>query len=310
MLLCTPSAYGQGTAPSVTATYTIDPMAVDLGFVNFYWSKRNLGAENSSSETFPGNYNSDYYDFYDVANSSNLSPKKLPNNRQYSTNQYWRVPEKHEADSLVNKSSHNITNDGVYFTRNGNTILIPASGYYDGASNLYPMLAYFWTSTPYNTLFSKIHAFRFLGGIFGPSSYCEINAGVAGDPELTSPLRSIKLPIRPVIDKVTLTYKISESKNNTTSEKYSGSVTVPKGTKVKLTPIYDDCHTFLYWKNNDQILSGNNTDTITVTVDANDTYTAHFIQVEEITVTIISEDKNKGTVAFDDGNNEEDNQQE
>ena len=49
MLLCTPSAYGEGTGPSVTATYTIDSLAVDLG-LSVYWSDINIGAKSEMYE--------------------------------------------------------------------------------------------------------------------------------------------------------------------------------------------------------------------------------------------------------------------
>ena len=59
-------------------------MAVDLGFTNVYWSKRNFAAE-SGGETSVGGY-------YDHSGS-------LPS--QYSSNSNWRVPTKEEVDTLV-----------------------------------------------------------------------------------------------------------------------------------------------------------------------------------------------------------------
>lgn len=275
MLLCTPSAYGQGVRIDVDTIY-IDPMAVDLG-LPVYWSKCNRGAESSADSTDAGGY----YQFSDALGTYNNNPN-------------WRKPDKDEVTVLINGTNINYTNNvGVFLTSktNGLRILIPVSGY---KTSTFPDVgwhydyALFWTSSSY----SVSHAFRFKS----TNVSTIVNAGTrfGSNKETASATKSMYLPFRPVINKVTLTYKILESKNNITSEKYSGSVTVPQGTKVKLTPIYDDCHTFLYWKKNDQILSGNNTDTITVTVDA--TYEAVFEEKDPIGIAVTTDDSSLGTV--------------
>ena len=96
----------------------------------------------------------------------------------------------------------------------------------------------------------------------------------------------------------------------------SASIKVEDGSNicdkiVTLTATAKECYKFSHWtKDTDDNWSGTSSQFTLSPVTEIATYTAHFIQVEEITVTIISEDKNKGTVAFDDGNNEENNQQE
>ena len=265
MLFCSRSAYGQ-SEPAVSVTYTIDPMAVDLGFSDVYWSKCNSGAEFGNDSTIVG----DYYQF-----SSSLGV--------YNNNSYWRKPKKDEVSYLIDNTTNIYTNNiGVYLTSkvNSNRILIPASGYKTSPSFLWHSnYALFWTSNDYNL----IHAFRFKS----TSTETIVNAGTLK--ESASAERLMYLPFRPVIEKVTLTYQISESKNNTTSEKYSGSVTVPMGTQVTLSPTYDDCWRFKQWQD------GNTQNPRTVIVTKDMTLTAIFT-VKTTNLEATTKDDRKGEV--------------
>lgn len=287
VLFCSHSAYGQ-SGPAVSATYTIDSMVVDLGFVNFYWSKRNLGAENNN-ETYPGNYKSDFYDFYDVETATNAVPQKLPQNRQYSVNRYWRVPYKNEVDSLINKSTARITKAGVYFTRNNNTILIPASGYYNGITNRYSGLAYFWTAT---ALVNKNYAYRFLGGKGGLIEYVTLSAGgTGGDYESFSPQKFMKLPIRPVIDKCQITVKIFE--DGTQINEFVEYV--PKGTRISLEANANSCYKVHWAIENSNLLDSYNY-TISRLIEKSETYIANFtVKTTNIRATT---DSSKGWVGL------------
>lgn len=258
----------------MSATYTIDSMAVDLGFVNFYWSKRNLGAENST-EGDPGNY----YQF----------TTSMP--AIYNNNTNWRIPEKPEVDTLIDKCTYSIESNGVKFARNNQYVLIPKSSFKNPLSlqSVYKNFSYFWTSTRYSTGF----AYRFLGGkaVGIKQPYKTLSAGgTIEDYEPYSAKINSELPIRPVIDKVTLTYKVSESKNNTTSETFSSSVTVPMGTMVTLTATADECYRFVNWSD------GNRENPRTIEVTKDMTLTAVFtIKTTNVKVTT---DSNKGWVGL------------
>ena len=290
VLFCSHSAFGQ-SVPRVTATCTIDPMAVDLG-LPVYWSKCNRGAESSADSTDAGGY----YQFSDALGTYNNNPN-------------WRKPDKDEVTVLIKGTNINYTNNvGVFLTSktNGLRILIPVSGYKTSPhKGWHDDYALFWTSSSY----SVSHAFRFKST--NVSTIVDAGTWYGSNKESASATRSMYLPFRPVINKDTLTYKISESKNNTTSEKYSDSVTVPQGTEVTLTSIYDDCHTLLYWKKKvvgspDETIALTNTacgidddgnGTLTVTVTENATYEAIFDE-RKVNVVATTEDDQKGTVGI------------
>lgn len=275
MLLCTPSAYGQGAQIDVDTIY-IDSRAVDLG-LTVYWSNINVGQNSNSIGDF----------FRGVTYVSLTKWWSIENWSDSQSWQNWRIPSRIEALSLSYKFS-SYTNNMCVFSGNNNSITIPTTKYKMGGvlgENSISEGYMFWTSDGTGSVFNHYeyyYVLRYTNNSVATDLLDYVNA----------------LLIRPVIDKVTLTYKISESKNNTTSEKYSDSVTVPKGTKVKLTPIYDDCHTFLYWKKNDQRFSGDDSESITVTVDANDTYKAIFKEKDPVKVTVYTADSDKGTVSI------------
>ena len=148
MLLCVPSAYGQGTAPSVSISEDRSDIPqnthiIDLG-LSVYWSDINIGAK---SETDPGNYYAwgemqtkttysisgyyryrwyaytsqwpnAYYSKYWV--NSKIEPSKRDNKTRLDPiddiaqqhtdwSQGWRMPTKVEIDNLLSPNFTSIT---------------------------------------------------------------------------------------------------------------------------------------------------------------------------------------------------------
>ena len=177
VLFCSHSAFGQSVKIIVP---TLDPMVVDMGFTDVYWSMQNFGAE-------PGNVVGGYYE----------QSSSLPG--QYSSNTNWRVPSKEEVDSLTDSNKVTIENNNCFkitSKKNGNAIYIPLSGYkYRPNGKFYGTnAAYFWTKD------------RVSSGIY--YSFKGENSSAWLHNAASSVL--YKIPFRPVIDKCKITVKILE----------------------------------------------------------------------------------------------------
>ena len=87
----------------------------------------------------------------------------------------WRIPTKAELEELKNKCtwtwcSQDDVNGYKIIGPNGNSIFIPAAGYYDGASRIYVgKSGGYWSSTPYESNTSRAYDFGFYSG--GRSMY-------------------------------------------------------------------------------------------------------------------------------------------
>ena len=137
MLLCTPSAYGQGTAPSVGFdNINKDPNAVDLG-LSVMWAAYNVPDPNNPSTS--------YYVTYNTALNTNLT--------NFSVSPYWELPDNNQISDLLNLtfsytkgSSNNIT---YIVSGKNNTVSFPETNYYTWGLWLVPGTephnAYFWS---------------------------------------------------------------------------------------------------------------------------------------------------------------------
>lgn len=279
VLFCSHSAFGQRVyIDDFSADYGADLRAVDLG-LNVYWASKNVGATDS---IYPG----DYFTWNAASNWSDPAW------------QDWRTPNKDESEELLNScSSVSYENNGVKFSNNNKSILIPKSSFYDYSigyhyQSLYRELSYFWTSIG-STKHSN-RAFRFQGGIFGIPYLVVSDAASA---EARSYLQKSKLPIRPVIDKDTII--VTTAGGNTITKTY------PRGTKIKIGAFMDECHKVAYWTKSSISESGtitpNNTSgdngDIEIIITEDVTYTAYF-SIKTTNVKATTEDNRKGTVGI------------
>lgn len=274
VLFCSHSAYGQSVDIIVP---TLDPMVVDMGFTDVYWSKHNLGAEQSNDENNAGTY---YKSDAIMVNGSFVST--LPSS--YSSLSYWRVPTKEEIETLVDKTKvtisyyNNNSRKGIEIASkvNNNKIFIPISNYKDyntGKTGYYPYTkyAYFWSYTGGGVNNNMVWVFR----------------GNNSSPEAYWTSRYFQLPIRPVIDKCKITVKIYEDnvKQNELIEY------VPQGTTIALTA-NGACYNVNWVGDN---LNSNNI-TISRQIYQSETITAYFsTKTTNIRATT---DSNKGWVGL------------
>lgn len=284
MLFCSHSAFGQ---PSVNISYTIDPMAVDLGFPDVYWSMRNYGAENSTNESDHGG-TSHFYS-YKSLRSNTRSPNLTV--VTYNGNSNWRLPTKDEALYLLANTTPTYEKQGVRLTRTINnkriSIFIPLSGYVNRLEihERKGDLCLFWTSTPDGSKY----AYRYKGYLTRPKTQ-NVSSGAVGDAEETSPWYKTKLPLRPVINKCKITVKIFEDnveKKELLIERY-----VPKGTIIELSA-NGSCYNVNWVGDN---LNSRNI-TIRRPIVQSETITAYF-STKTTNVKATTEDDQKGTVGI------------
>lgn len=124
--------------------------AVDLG-LSVYWASCNLGAESPSEyggyyawgETKTKNsYTQENYSYYDNSIKDYISIGNEISGTEYDAatvnlGNDWRMPTKGEIEELINNCSWewtqlNNVNGYVITGKNGNSIFLPASGYYEG----------------------------------------------------------------------------------------------------------------------------------------------------------------------------------
>ena len=280
VLFCSHSAYAQSGASAVvyiddfSAGYGADNKAVDLG-LNVYWAKYNVGASGPSDY---GNYFT-----WNEASTWNSS-----NNYQGWVG-YWRTPNKSELEELKNlQHDHSAVRPGIRLTSTstGFSIDIPASGYIDryGTHMGKGSRAYLWSSSSY----SSGRAYYLIY-----SRPTQVNV-IDGD-------KKSKLPIRPVIDKVTII--VTTFGGNTIQRSY------PKGTKIKIGAYWDDCHRVESWTKSlngaSQTIKPNNTSgdngDIEITITEDVTYTANF-STKTTNLKAMTEDYQKGSVGLNVGN--------
>ena len=159
---------------SSSATYVNDYEAVDLG-TGVLWATMNVGATSVEGygdyyqwgeiTTHEGNYSQD-----NCTLKSNTSVTDISGNATYDVARYlwkdpWRIPTKTEVQELIDNCTWTwgTLNDvnGFYVTGNGNSIFLPAAGYYNGSSVLTQCTTYgyYWSSTYYSS--SKAYCFYF-----------------------------------------------------------------------------------------------------------------------------------------------------
>ena len=159
---------------SSSATYVNDYEAVDLG-VSVLWATMNVGATSVEGygdyyqwgeiTTHEGNYSKD-----NCTLNSNTSVTDISGNATYDVARYlwkdpWRIPTKTEVQELIDNCTWTwgTLNDvnGFYVTGNGNSIFLPAAGYYNGSSVLTQCTTYgyYWSSTHYSS--GKAYCFYF-----------------------------------------------------------------------------------------------------------------------------------------------------
>lgn len=152
---------------------------VDLG-LSVYWGSCNLGAESPEEsgnfyawgETSPkSSYTKENYAYYDKSTTQYVNIGSDISGTQYDAAKVnlggsWRMPTREEFQELIDKCTWEWTQvnniNGYKITAgNGNSIFLPAAGYYDayglGFEN---NTGYYWTSTAYNNSNSSV-------GIFG-----------------------------------------------------------------------------------------------------------------------------------------------
>ena len=145
---------------------------VDLG-LSVKWANYNVGADKPEEYgdyfawgeiTTKTNYSSDNCKTYGLTNSQ-LQTQGYIDGEGNLTAQYdaaaanwggnWRMPTKAEYDELLNNctwtwtTQNSVNGCKVTSKTNGNSIFLPATGYYcDGASLYFPLCGYYWCSTP------------------------------------------------------------------------------------------------------------------------------------------------------------------
>ena len=272
VLFCSHSAYGQSVEITVPP---LDPMVVDMGFTDVYWSKRNLGAEQSTDENNVGNYYKS-----DAIMVKDDFVSTLPSS--YSSLSYWRVPTKKEIETLVDKTQvtisyyNNNSRKGIEIASkvNNNKIFIPISNLQDypvGNTGIYPNSAFFWSCTKARGI-EMVWVFR----------------GYDSTPKAVKWTRLYRLPIRPVINKCKITVKIYEDnvKQNELIEY------VPQGTTIALTA-NGACYNVNWVGDN---LNSNNI-TISRQIYQSETITAYF-STKTTDIVATTEDDQKGTVGI------------
>lgn len=139
---------------------------VDLG-LSVYWASCNLGAENPEEsgeyyawgETKPkSKYSESNYSYYNANTASYIDIGNNISGTSYDAATYnlgsdWRIPTKDEMDELKNKCKWEWKqisgiNGFIVTGPNGNTIFIPASGYYYSYVNHQNENLAYWTATP------------------------------------------------------------------------------------------------------------------------------------------------------------------
>ena len=303
MLLCTPSAYGQNSnfisteaiisvTDGLVVSKNVDTRAIDLGLNDVYWADRNVDANSST----------DYGSYYTWSEASTWNTSTSSVTPQWGG--FWRTPTEGELKDLKKRSEDYTTNTpGIRITHNNNYIVIPASGYWQKITNKYSLggdgeRGYLWSSDYMSD--SRAYYYMFVNTKLG--IYYRSESVLDGD-------KDSKLPIRPVIDKCT---------SITVQARYDGAtqpfatyinITCPKGTS--LSSSNDECYTHKWYgyKNGNSFTPDYDAAGNCLVTESGAVYEIVYIE-NKVDVTITSEDKNKGTVAFDDGNNEEDNQQE
>ena len=278
VLFCSHSAYAQSGASAVvyiddfSAGYGADNKAVDLG-LNVYWAKYNVGASGPSDY---GNYFT-----WNEASTWNSS------NNYTGWMGYWRTPNKSELEELKNlQHDHSAVRPGIRLTSSNNYFIdIPTSGFINTiGSKISTGMAYLWSSSSY----SSDRAYYLIY-----SRPTQVNV-INGD-------KKSKLPIRPVIDKVTII--VTTSGGNTIQRSY------PKGTKIKIGAYWDDCHRVESWTKSlngaSQTITPNNTSgdngDIEITITEDVTYTANF-STKTTNLKAMTEDYQKGSVGLNVGN--------
>lgn len=161
------TAYTNGQSITVSANMTLyaqweavsDHAYVDLGLPSgTLWATCNVGANS------PEEYG-DYFAWGEISTKSSYSsgtyyysdnPTTLPTSVDAATANWgsdWRMPTKAEFDELISNCTVIwTTQNGVYGRRytgtNGNSIFLPAAGYYEGSSLRYAQsYGYYWSSS-------------------------------------------------------------------------------------------------------------------------------------------------------------------
>ena len=266
MLFCSHSAFGQRVyIDDFSAGYGADPKAIDLGFNDVYWATRNVGASG------PNGYGT-YFTWSEAStwNSSHNYPNWVG---------YWRTPTQSEQEALKSLShDENVTSGSGVRVKASDAVFIeiPASGYYfyskvfgtvyytrieDGNTS------YLWSCTPQNDNDDRAYYL-----IYNTHTH-----NITGKVNVIDGAKVSKLPIRPVIDKVTIT--VTTAGGNTIQKSY------PKGTKIKIYAFMDECHKVAHWTKSsindpDSTITPNNTSgdngDIEITIIKDVTYTAYF----------------------------------
>lgn len=299
-----PESYTLGSDPvSVSIDAQRDSRAVDLG-LPIYWADRNVGA---SSPTDAGGYfawgetvsrTSDFkltsYSLYETwrarytkyANFSYLNRNGIilleleDDAARQNWGGNWRMPSKLEAETMAGLGFSEVNNCYVV-VGNSDTVTFCKTSYYiqtgrrpGDESNR----AYFWTSQLAANISEAVSVgYAYAFSIDNPTTwYTYVDWRYYG------------LPIRPVINKRTLTIKIENSGSVTESNSYN----FPEGTAVQLTATpTDDCYKFVQWSD------GNTDNPRSITVTSNAEYQAVF-SLKTASITLTSD--GNGTVEFDD----------
>ncbi len=192
----------------------------------------------------------------------------------------WRMPTYDEMAELMSNCTVTwITQNGVsgkqFIGPNGNTIFVPATGYYNGTSLYSTSDGYYWTS--------KISSDY-------PNEAYELFVN-ASSAYFSDSYRSRGKAIRPVVSNLSYEtkYTLTGFSNDDMMGSVTGSGSYPYGSTITLTAYANAGYEFISWSD------GNTDNPRTITVYQDETLTANF-DVEGYTLIVNSNDESMGSV--------------
>ena len=175
----------------------------------------------------------------------------------------WRMPTQEEFQELYNNTTVTLTtqngvNGRLFTASNGNSLFLPAAGYYENDNHSNISSGDYWSSSLYIDYMGGAWYFFFF------SDNCEVN--YYG--------RYYGLSVRPVRSAQSTSFIINATANPTEGGTVTGGGTYQEGQSCTLTATANEGYTFTNWTENDTVVS---TDaTYSFTVEANRALVANF----------------------------------